>query len=355
MKLAARECVDAVLKARNTVKIGSHTFRPGEPVVYFDTVKTSTFEGAATTSYATGGRGNSQLLAWEGDKTVTFTMEDAMISPKGLAVLTGADLIQATKNQIVTAHTTETIEVKGVTVGEGDAAVTTDNAFTLAKPASADTNADIYVMLLDNNNEMSGVAMKLKDTEYETKDGVTTITHPLIKKGDIVMVDYYVDYESDAQQIEISPDKFAGYYYFEGSTLFRRQMDGVDLPAELIIPKVKIQSNFSFTLSSEGDPSTFTYTMDAFPDYLKFDRTKKVLAVIQIVDADDNYDLASAGDEDTGTVTYERYQFNQDGGDFITVAEETDDTVTDDYKYDSTSKDYPSKPAKASYTPLELD
>ena len=47
------------------------------PVLYFDTLKTSSLEGAATTVYAQGGKGNPRLVAWEGDRTVTFTMEDA--------------------------------------------------------------------------------------------------------------------------------------------------------------------------------------------------------------------------------------------------------------------------------------
>jgi hypothetical protein len=36
-------------------------------------------------------------------------------------------------------------------------------------------------------------------------------------------------------------------------------------------------------MASSGDPSTFTFTMDAFPDYTRFNRTKKVLAAIQII------------------------------------------------------------------------
>jgi hypothetical protein len=40
-------------------------------------------------------------------------------------------------------------------------------------------------------------------------------------------------------------------------------------------------------MASSGDPSTFTFTMDAFPDYTRFDRTKKVLAAIQIIEAAD--------------------------------------------------------------------
>jgi hypothetical protein len=64
--------------------------------------------------------------------------------------------------------------------------------------------------------------------------------------------------------------------------LFRDQ-NGVDMPAEFIIPNCKIQSNFTFTMASSGDPSSFTFTMDAFPDYTRFDKQKKVLAAIQII------------------------------------------------------------------------
>jgi hypothetical protein len=55
------------------------------------------------------------------------------------------------------------------------------------------------------------------------------------------------------------------------------------MPAEFIIPNCKIQSNFNFTMASSGDPSTFTFTMDAFPDYTRFDKSKKVLAAIQVI------------------------------------------------------------------------
>ena len=37
-------------------------------------------------------------------------------------------------------------------------------------------------------------------------------------------------------------------------------------------------------MASSGDPSTFTFTIDAFPDYTRFNKTKKVLAAIQIID-----------------------------------------------------------------------
>lgn len=66
MKVGVREICDVVLKAKANTTIGNHTFKKGEPVIYFDTLKTSTLEGAATTVYAQGGKGNARLLAWEG-------------------------------------------------------------------------------------------------------------------------------------------------------------------------------------------------------------------------------------------------------------------------------------------------
>ena len=99
-----------------------------------------------------------------------------------------------------------------------------------------------------------------------------------------VLVDFYVKASSGAYEMDITPDKFGGYYYLEASTLFRRQDTGKDMAATFIIPKVKIQSNFTFSMASSGDPSTFTFTMDAFPDYTKFDKTKEVLFVLQIIE-----------------------------------------------------------------------
>ena len=77
MKFGVREICDVVFKAKARQKIGSRTLEAGQPVLYIDTATTSTLEGAATTVYAQGGRGNSRLIAWEGEKTLTFTVEDA--------------------------------------------------------------------------------------------------------------------------------------------------------------------------------------------------------------------------------------------------------------------------------------
>ena len=297
MKFGVREICDVVLKAKAAQKVGNKIFYKNEPVCYFDTLKTSTLEGAATTVYAQGGRGNSRLIAWEGERTVTFTMEDALISPAGFMILSGAGLIEATKEKTIKVHTTETTD--RVTVngqGDKDQGTYIVNSVTIELddiPYDPKGEDYIYVMLMENGEVISEPYIPNKRGESDTSKTITlknTDDLTPFYDGCVVLVDYYVEKKSGAQQIEITPDKFGGNYYLEASTLFR-DTNGVDLPAEFIIPNCKIQSNFTFTMASSGDPSTFTFTMDAFPDYTRFDKTKKVLAAIQIIDTAGSADI----------------------------------------------------------------
>lgn len=304
MKFGVREICEVVLKAKAAMKVGNKVFYANEPVIYFDTLKTSSMEGAATTVYAQGGRGNARLVAWEGERTITFTMEDALISPEGFMILSGAGLIDATSNKPIYQHLTETV----------DAAVLTATAASVIVPLKqkpylpVDKNGNYaYVMFVKNGeiitepyipehaeieattdedgNTVYNITIAAAGHEnYVTEETDTYVpTLPAAGSYDSVLVDYYTVREGGARQIDITPDKFGGNFYLEASTLFRNQ-DGVDMPAEFIIPNCKIQSNFTFTMASSGDPSSFTFTMDAFPDYTRFNHEKKVLAAIQIIE-----------------------------------------------------------------------
>lgn len=311
MRFGVREICDVVLRAKATQKIGNKIFYKNEPVIYFDSLKTSSLEGAATTVYAQGGRGNARLVAWEGERTVTFTMEDALISPAGFMILSGAGLIEASNKAPIYVHSTEQLVLKDASDGEEANFTNESNSVTITiskEPAIPNAGEDfIYVMLLDDRGEVStepyiatlveggseteGYKIKIaadsdRNPNYSIRDEEgDSAAHKLanFKAGAVVLVDYYVKKISNAQQIEITADKFGGNYYLEASTLFRNT-DGVDMPAEFIIPNCKIQSNFTFTMASSGDPSTFTFTMDAFPDYTRFNKEKKVLAAIQIIE-----------------------------------------------------------------------
>ena len=71
-----------------------------------NTAKMSTLESASTTVYAQGGAGYSRLMAWEGEKNLTFTVEDALISHSSFHALTGASYSAANNKYTYTVYPT---------------------------------------------------------------------------------------------------------------------------------------------------------------------------------------------------------------------------------------------------------
>lgn len=278
MKFGVREICDVVFKAKSDVKIGKTLFKKGQPVLYIDTAKTSTLEGSATTVYATGGRGNTNLIAWEGEKALTFTVEDALLSPIGFSILSGAGLFNGSnKTQEVHTHQTATTTISAA--GEIDLS-------GILGTAKIDATAPVFAVIAEEDGSITGEMLDLLtvDSDGQKLTGADT---DLV--GKTVFVDFYVVKQAaKVTELQIEAGTFAGNYYVEASTLFRRQADGVDMPAEITIPNAKIQSNFTFNMAATGDPSTFTFTMDALPGYTLFDNTKKVLCVIQMIDEGDD-------------------------------------------------------------------
>ena len=275
MKFGVREIANVVFRAKSAVKIGNTEFQAKQPVLYIDTATTSTLEGAATTVYAQGGRGNTRLIAWEGEKTLTFTVEDALLSPIGFSILSGAGLIKGKEEdeQYINVHVTSTALI------ESDGTINLEDALSAGEQICP--NAPLFVIGTEADGSATG---EVYQVDYDV-DTAKLKVKDAKGYGKTVIVDYYVSRKSSTvSEIQIDAENFAGFYYVEAETLFRRQDTGVDMPAIITLPNVKIQSNFTFTMASYGDPSTFTFTMDAFPGYTYFDQTKKVLCVIQVVE-----------------------------------------------------------------------
>ena len=286
MKFGVREICNVVFRAKDAMKIGSATFKKGQPVLFMDSAKTSTLESAATSVYAQGGRGNTRLVTWEGEKTLTFTVEDALLSPVSFAMLSGAGVVKGTASdgKKVHVHMTTTTTV-------GDAGKV-DLTGVLATGDTICKTAPIFVMEVEKDD--GSLTGKIFTATIDTNEKGLTITEDVPAAATPIMVDYYVLKDAaKVTELQIDAEKFAGYFYVEADTLFRAQKDGKDYPANITLPNVKIQSNWTFSMASTGDPSTFTFTMDAMPGYTYFDQTKKVLCVIQVVE-DSNSSTAEA-------------------------------------------------------------
>lgn len=299
MKFGVREICDVTFKTTaNNQRVGKKVFaKAGMPAFMIDTAKTSSLEQATSTVYAQGGKGNNRLIAWEGEKTMTFTVEDALISPMGLAVLSGAGLIDASERL---AHVHVTLDAQVDEKGVAKVSLADLQAETGLEEANFDVcNSEAvpaYATVLDGSG--AGIEFVEEVTIGGTtstahaqavtvaKDADATFTMDTAYANKIVKLDFYLVMNSGVTEVEIKPQDFGGYFYVEAQTLFRREDTGKDMAAEIILPKVKVQSGFTFTMASSGDPSTFTFTMDAFPGYTMFDKTKKVMCVMQIIGDD---------------------------------------------------------------------
>jgi hypothetical protein len=307
MKFGVREICDVTFKAAaNNQKVGNKVFKKYQPVFMIDTARTSNMEQASTTVYAQGGRGYSRLIAWEGEKTMTFTVEDALMSPMGLAVLSGAGLIKHDMDNSARVHVTVQTSVESNKVSIDLDSLREETGLATATKFLICNKIPMYATTFANDGATGFYSIETPAEAVEVAEGAPgelTLAES-VADGTVVVVDFYLAMTNSVTTVEIGPEDFGGYYYVEAQTLFRDEATGKDLAASLTFPKVKIQSGFTFTMAASGDPSTFTFTMDAFPGYALCKPEKKTMCDIQIISAataedDDDVDCKCDPDQDT--------------------------------------------------------
>lgn len=301
-RFGSREICDVTFKAnQNNQMVGTKAFKKGQPVFIIDTATASSMEQATTTVYAQGGRGYTRLIAWEGEKTVTFNVTDALISPLGLAMLTGAGLSDASADNLKHIHMTYDLALDAS--GKVDLTLASlvqelgisATAFNLCYEEGT---FKPYATVLDANGAVidwiDSTAIAITSGGVAAYEGTLLIDSSNPGKITVtgeqyynktIKLDFYIAMAEKATQITIAPDSFGGTFYVEADTLYRNQ-NGQDMPATLTFPKAKIQSAFTLSMSPTGDPSTFEFVMDAMPGYTLFDPTRKVVCDIVVVGDD---------------------------------------------------------------------
>lgn len=208
-----------------------------KPAIFFDTLKVSTIENASESAEARGGQGNNKLMTWDFGRSATLTMSDALLSDTSLGMLAGTTVVESGIEAIGR-------DVKTVVTG---LKVTLDN---IPKAGTV----TVY--------KMSKGIMTTEITTFTVsppaKD-VTITTGAVV--GDEVVVFYAYDVTgTNASKITFSGNKFPSTYKVVGDTVVRGE-DGVDRKMQFIIPKAKLQSNFTLTMEAEN-VSTFDFTLD---------------------------------------------------------------------------------------------
>lgn len=200
---------------------------PGNPVLYLDTLKVSTVEQTASAVYAQGGKGNPRLIGWDFGKEITLNLEDALFSPKSMAIMFGDGTVDTTTTSI--KKTIKAIAGKGGTLPT-----------TWKGPGG------------------KSYPIPTEGAKYSDENGAD-LTAPFTA-GTHVFITF--DVAVEGQTIIIGANTFPGTYYMCGDTYARNEITGKDEFFQIVVPKGKITSENTLTMEAEGDPSVFSMSVD---------------------------------------------------------------------------------------------
>lgn len=224
--------------------------KKGQPVLFIDSLKVSTTEVTADQSEAKGGRGNTSLIIWDFGKEITVNLQDALISPLSLALITGGTAVEADANTTISILQREVLEMSSANTVKVTANVTLDGSVT---PYAIHGG-------------------KRYDGTVNTSSAILTFNGATFAANDTVEVFYGIsiggsgNFTGNATEITINAANFPGTYKFVGDTVIRNQSTGADEPFQMVIEKCKMSSDFTITMEAEGDPSAFDMNLRVLRD-----------------------------------------------------------------------------------------
>lgn len=243
---------------------------PSAPVLYLDTLKTSTLSQSSEVVDARGGKGNVKILSWDTNKELTIEMEDAVYSAKSLGIMFGGEMrVYGNKQEVLRTLPFRTDSIQEI--GADPASSTKDyltfsindnklyiakNLVTVFSYQEADGTEVAEPVVVDRAsvNWTTGKAGK-QEIEFITFDLLDCTSTPEARDTDNGVI-------SGGVTIDIGAKFNSNTYYITGDTYARNVASGKDEFLQFIIPKGKVSAeDVSLTMEADGDPATFSMSV----------------------------------------------------------------------------------------------
>lgn len=241
-KFGAKEVLDVILYDMATNK----------PVIFFDTLKTSSIEVTTEKVYAKGGKGNTKLITWELNKEGKLTIEDALLSPKSLELISGVATVTG-KQTVYMRQATEYDTTGASPVDKGELYPLTGSSTGVINlayvPKESATSILVYEIDDDCGTPLNMASATLTDKTLTVPDAIN-------KK---VVVYYSFDSSNSTETYIIDSSHFSGTYKLVGNTVIRNRESGRDEAFQVVIPNLKWSSNLNLDFSAEGDPQPTSF------------------------------------------------------------------------------------------------
>lgn len=228
-------CTVKNLKIHKTIK----NTKRYVPVLFLDTLKISTLEQTGEEVFATGGKGNSQLIGWDFGKEITLTLQDALFTPASMSAMFGSyegnDFRKGVKETKSIDRFNKYVAKRSFIVPAGNKNGT---------PTEADKTAQaVYYDPRTMEPFEDGTPIAEGEAYYK-------YTRSVAYEG-----------QSLGHTIEISADSFPGTYKVVGETYVRAQEGGADQRFMISIAQAKMSTEQTIELSADGEPSVFDMSL----------------------------------------------------------------------------------------------
>jgi len=229
------------------------------PVMYFDTLKVNTFEGTAEVTDIQGGQGNPTLASVSHTREINVQFDDAIMTMSSLAVLTGGELRHGTdENKIVM------MESELIHVADGDVSIV----------LSRNARKGSYVYMAEMQDGILSTATRTIDPLGEETNTISISDfYNAREEFKAATLRVFYEYEKgfptkteDLSEVTVLADKFAGTYKFIGDTVLFNQYTGLNDVFQIEIPRLKLDSSFSFTFNAATEAAVFSFKGKALRD-----------------------------------------------------------------------------------------
>lgn len=226
-----------------------YDLKTGKAKVQLRNLKTAGIENTGETKYATGGRGNSKVVGFSGNRGGKVTLQDCVFTNEVLAMMTGNDIQNAASKVL-----------------QREELVVANNKVTLAHtPVDAAAGLiSVYKLNADGTHgeELAFTNATLAAGKYTLAAKVLTFFTGDLEDGAEVVAYYKVATDDTAKTITVSSNKFAGSYKVVLDCLVRDTVSEKDYAAQIVINKAKMEDNWKIDTSAEGDPSVFDIPLE---------------------------------------------------------------------------------------------
>ena len=240
-----------------------HFYEPvtNKPQFTLNTLKMTEVETTGETTYAQGGRGNGKIIGFSSDRAATVTLQDALFTNDVLAALTGNPVTEGSKIL--------DFSYRGRTDEDGH----------LELPNNVEEIVAVYPLMADQqtNDRIKEVIEKTSAEEEEGNYAYELVGDTLeiekyngtewegVEANTLFRAYYTHEVESTSKTVTVTADDFGGTFKVVGDIMVRDE-DGTDHSAKFTANRVKVEDNFSFSASPDGDPSVLDLPLELLRD-----------------------------------------------------------------------------------------